>query len=205
MKFKSVICALNSKYIHSSLAPWCIYTAFKSAHIKECECKVVEGTINEKAENIYERILAEKPQLVAFSCYIWNVGRVLELAEKLKEEGIIIALGGPEVSYRQGDILEKYPFVDFVLSGEGEETFPKLVSALLQGKETDIKGLSYRKNGEIIISDGELIDFGITVSPYCEEYFASLGNRIAYIESSRARLLSIYAILFPRDAKYSSQ
>ena len=185
MKFKTVICALNSKYIHSSLAPWCLFTAFESAGIKDCECKVVEGTINEKSENIYVRLLDEKPQMVAFSCYIWNIGKVLELAERLKKEGVIIALGGPEVSYRQRDILEKYPFVDFVLSGEGEGIFPKLVSAVSQCKEPDIKGVSCRKNSEIIISDGEFIDFENTVSPYCQEYFEVLGNRIAYIESSR--------------------
>ena len=185
MKFKTVICALNSKYIHSSLAPWCLFTAFESAGIKDCECKVVEGTINEKSENIYVRLLTEKPQMVAFSCYIWNIGRVLELAERLKKEGVIIALGGPEVSYRQRDILEKYPFVDFVLSGEGEGIFPKLVSAISQCKEPDIKGVSCRKNSETIISYGEFIDFENTVSPYCQEYFEVLGNRIAYIESSR--------------------
>ena len=138
MKFKAVICALNSKYIHSSLAPWCLYTAFKSAGIMNCECKVIEGTINEKVENIYERISAETPQLVAFSCYIWNIERTLALAEKLKVKGITIALGGPEVSYRQRDILERYPFVDFVLGGEGEVIFPSLVSAVSQGKEPDI-------------------------------------------------------------------
>ncbi len=185
MKFKAVICAMNSKYIHSSLATWCLYTAFKSADIENCECKVVEGTINEKTENIYERILCEEPEFVAFSSYIWNIERVLVLAERLKAKGITVALGGPEVSYRQKDILEKYPFVDFVLSGEGEVTFPELVSDLSQAKEPDIKGISYRKNGEIIVSDGDFIDFEKTVSPYCEEYFATLGNRIAYIESSR--------------------
>ena len=185
MKFKAVICALNSKYIHSSLAPWCLYTAFNSAGIMNCECKVIEGTINEKVENIYERISAETPQLVAFSCYIWNIERTLALAEKLKVKGITIALGGPEVSYRQRDILERYPFVDFVLGGEGEVIFPSLVSAVSQGKEPDIKGISYRKNDEFTVSDGEPIDFENTVSPYCPEYFETLAGRIAYIESSR--------------------
>lgn len=185
MKFKAVICALNSKYIHSSLAPWCLYTAFKSHQIDDCECKVVEGTINEKTENIYERILQENPDMVAFSCYIWNIGRVLELAEKLKKAGIIIALGGPEVSFRQGDILEKYSFIDYVLSGEGEVIFPELVKSVASGAEIDIKGVSLRKNDEIILSEGEFVDFEKTASPYCKEYFQTLGNRIAYIESSR--------------------
>ncbi|MBO5937180.1 MAG: DUF4080 domain-containing protein [Clostridia bacterium] len=185
MKFKAVICALNSKYIHSSLAPWCLYTAFKERGIQQCECRVAEGTINEKTENIYNRITEEKPDVVAFSCYIWNIGRVLEIAEELKESGVIIALGGPEVSYRQRDILENYSFVDYVLSGEGEEIFPELVASLADETDIDIKGVSLRKDGKIIVSDGEFIDFDKTASPYCKEYFESLGNRIAYIESSR--------------------
>ena len=124
-------------------------------------------------------------KLVAFSCYIWNIERALTLAEMLKEKGITIALGGPEVSYRQRDILERYPFVDFILSGEGEEIFPEFVSAVSQNKETYINGVSYRKNGDITVSDGEFADFENTVSPYCKEYFDALAGRIAYIESSR--------------------
>ena len=185
MKFKAVICSLNSKYIHSSLASWCLYSTFKSYNAEDCECKVVEGTINEKTENIYERILQENPQIVAFSCYIWNIGRVFEIAEKLKENGTIIALGGPEVSYRQRDILEKYPFADYILSGEGEVIFPELIMNLARGKEPDIDGISFRKDGQLIITDGSFIDFEKTSSPYCKEYFEALGNRIAYIESSR--------------------
>jgi hypothetical protein len=147
--------------------------------------EVTEGTINEKEEDIYERLISQKPDFVAFSCYIWNITRVLALAEKLKEQGIIIALGGPEVSYRQKDILEKYSFVDYVLSGEGEVIFPELVRALADGEKPDIKGVSYRNGEDIVISEGEIIDFENTVSPYCEEYFTSLKGRIAYIEGSR--------------------
>lgn len=185
MKLKTVICTLNSKYIHSSLAPWCLYTACKKVLSNEYDLKVIEGTINEKEADIYERIMAQKPDFVAFSSYIWNITKTLSLAEKLKNQGIIVALGGPEVSYRQKDILEKYDFIDFVLSGEGEEIFPRLVKAVSDGILPEIKGVSLRKDGGIIVSEGEFTDFERTVSPYCSEYFASLGNRIAYIESSR--------------------
>ena len=185
MKFKAVICAVNSKYIHSSLAPWCLYTACKNAGLSECDIKVIEGTINEKEEDIYERLMKEKPDFIGFSCYIWNIERVLSLAEKLKENGITIALGGPEVSYRQRDILEKYTFIDMVISGEGEESLPKLIGALSENKDINIKGVSLRKDENVIVSDGEAVDFQSTVSPYCKEYFESLGGRIAYIESSR--------------------
>ena len=185
MKFKAVICALNSKYIHSSLAPWCLYTACKKVLSEDIEITVAEGTINEKEDDIYERLIAEKADFIGFSCYIWNIGRVLSLAERLKKSGAVIALGGPEVSYRQREILTKYPFVDFVLSGEGEESLPALLTAVSENKDTDIVGVSFRKSGEIIVSDGEFIDFQSTVSPYCNEYAESLKGRIAYIESSR--------------------
>ena len=186
MKFKAVICTLNSKYIHSSLAPWCLYTACKK-ELKDdsFEIKIVEGTINEKEEDVFNRIMREKPDFIGFSCYIWNITKTLELACKLKNQGVTVALGGPEVSYRQKDILERYSFIDYVLNGEGESALPELIEAVSTGRQIDIKGVSYRKGSELIISDGEIIDFENTVSPYCKEYFESLSGRIAYIESSR--------------------
>ena len=201
MKFKTVICVLNSKYIHSSLAPWCLYTACKKELSGEHEVKVVEGTINEKQEYIYNRIIAEKPDFVGFSCYIWNITKSLELAKKLKNQGITIALGGPEVSYRQKDILERYDFVDYVLSGEGEKIFPELVKTLAKGEMSEIKGVCLRKDGEYLISEGDAIDFENSVSPYCEEYFEALGNRIAYIESSRGCPFSCSYCLSSVDKK----
>ena len=185
MKFKALICTLNSKYIHASLAPWCLYTACKKELSNDIEVKVAEGTINEKEEDIYNRIVAEKPDFVSFSCYIWNITKTLEIAQRLKNQGITVALGGPEVAYRQRDILEKYSFVDYVLSGEGEVIFPELLKAVHKGDTPEIKGVSYRKDDELIVSDGETIDFESTASPYCPEFFDALKGRIAYIESSR--------------------
>ncbi len=181
---KAVICTLNSKYIHSSLAPWCLFTACKAEKVP-CELKVVEGTVNEDIRAVYDRIISEKPDFVSFSCYIWNIKKTLTLCARLKEKGIIIALGGPEVSYCQKDILDSNPFVDFVLSGEGEKTMASLLTALIKGNKPDIKGVSLRQGENIIVSEGETVDFENTVSPYCEEYFRSLSGRIAYIESSR--------------------
>ncbi len=181
---KALFCTLNSKYIHSSLAPWCLFTACKAESVL-CEIKVSEGTVNEDINAVYERIISEKPDFVSFSCYIWNIKKTLVLCSMLKDKGIVIALGGPEVSYCQKAILESNPFVDFVLSGEGEKTMPGLLRALITGNKPDIAGVSYRSGDSLIISQGEPVDFEKTVSPYCEEYFASLGTRIAYIESSR--------------------
>ena len=175
---KVVICALNSKFVHSTLAPWYL----KAAAGSFADCVVVEGTVNESFDQLYERILKEKPDKVAFSTYIWNVKIVLILAEHLKNElGTEIVLGGPEVSYNAGDLLEKYPFVDCIISGEGEKPFAQLC----KGEPYDkIDGLCYKKLWGVSIKP-PCISFDDPPNPYTDEYFERLVGRIAYIETSR--------------------
>ena len=123
---KTLIIALHSKYIHSALAPWYL----KAACGAECgDICVAEHTVNENIDTVLTSIYLQKPDIAAFSCYIWNISHVLMLAASLKKllPKIVIVLGGPEVSYDAGDILEKHAFIDYVLAGEGELSFPKLI------------------------------------------------------------------------------
>ncbi len=181
---KALFCTLNSKYIHSSLAPWCLFTSCRAEGV-ECETKVIEATVNEDINAVYDRIKSEDADFIAFSCYIWNIKKTLRLCAMLKREGVTIALGGPEVSWCREKILGENSFVDYVISGEGEKTVPALIKALYKEEKPVVKGISFRDGNRFIISDGEETDFANTVSPYCEEYFSSLSGRIAYIESSR--------------------
>ncbi len=185
-QFKAVFFCINSKYIHSSLAPWCLYSSCKKRCCNGITLKVTEGTINEKEEVVLARILNEKPNILAFSCYIWNIVSVLSLCEKVKAvlPHTKIVLGGPEVSYNQEEVLRKNPAVDFVVSGAGEVSVPKLINSLYLGTVTDIPSVSYR-TGENIHIDERSPETDESISPYCEEYFNSLQGRIAYIESSR--------------------
>ncbi len=185
---KVIISTLNSKYIHSSLAPWCLFTACRDYCKKNHNIKVIEGTVNEKADAVLKKITDESPDAVAFSVYIWNRVKTLDLCREIKKSSpdTVIILGGPEVAYNQREILEKYSFVDYVLSGEGEIILPRLLDFISSGLlPEDIDGVSYRKNGELIIKNeaiGESFDYP---SPYCKEYFEALGGRITYIETSR--------------------
>lgn len=185
---KVIISTLNSKYIHSSLAPWCLFTACRSYCKENHSIKVIEGTVNEKAEAVLGRILTEKPDAVAFSVYIWNKERTLALCREIKSAlpDTAIILGGPEVAYNQREVLENYSFVDFILSGEGEIILPRLLDFISSGLSAeDIDGVSLRKGDSLIIKSeaiGERFDYP---SPYCEEYFDALGGRLAYIETSR--------------------
>ena len=172
------LCAINSKYIHSTLAVWYLRAATEGI----CECSVVEGTINEDIEKIVEKVEAQKPELLAISTYIWNKKQTLELAQKIKSKtNATVLLGGPEVSYNPKEILETYPFVDYVLCGEGEEPFAKLCC----GASVDgIDGLCYKKCGGVVIKP-PFLSKNDPPNPYTREYFEALNGRIAYLETSR--------------------
>lgn len=186
-EFNVVICSLNSQYIHSSLAPWCLLAGLEEYVHDGINAGVVEGTINEAPRDVLDRILSHRPTVVGFCCYIWNITEIFELVKQIKQElcECVIVLGGPEVSYQVGQVLRNAPFVDYVISGEGEKPFAELFRAIYGGTEVaGIPGLCYRKGSEIVIAE-PYTPCEIPPSPYTERYFAALNGRIAYLETSR--------------------
>ena len=134
---KVVIACLNSKYVHASLSPWCLLAGVREFAKNAYDTLVMESTINGDGESFAQKIINEKPDVVAFSCYIWNISKTLEVCRIIKSNHECkIVLGGPEVEYRPKDVLEKYDFADFVLSGEGEWTF--LLAPKLEPNGTDL-------------------------------------------------------------------
>ncbi len=181
---KVLICCLNSKYIHASLAPWCLLAGVKSFAKNDYDIKVLESTINANLHDFAQKIILENPQVVSFSCYIWNITGTLEICKEIKENlGCKIILGGPEVAYRPQDVLERYNFVDFVLTGEGEWNFPLLLDNI-NGELERVDGLTYRENNEIF-TNPEKEYTETPPSPYSEDFYKNLNGRIAYIETSR--------------------
>lgn len=182
-----ICCCLNAKYIHSSPAPWCLAAGVDSfcSNIN-IEIEVLESTINNDPYKIINEIVNKTPDIVTFSCYIWNITQTLLIAEKIKETlETKIVLGGPEVSYRSKDILYNYSFVDFVLSGEGEWCFSDLVNAIYAKRNLfSVQGLTFRYSNKIVQTDEDVYS-DTPPSPFSDKYIATLNNRIAYIESSR--------------------
>ncbi len=182
---KILIAMMNSKYIHSSLAPWYLLAGVRE-FCNGIESEVVEGTVNEKTENVVARLVAHNADVYGFCCYIWNIAFVKKVALEVKKQtGAYIVFGGPEVSFNADEILDGCEYVDFVLSGEGDESFAELCNCIyIKGDLSSVKGLCFRANGNNIISP-PVASEKQPLSPYCEEYFSSLGGRIAYIEASR--------------------
>ncbi len=165
---KILLCALNSKFIHSCLAVYSLKKYGVRCGYDEKKILIKEFTINDTLDYILEGIFSAKADAVAFSVYIWNVdyvSRLCKILKKVSPETVII-LGGPEVTY-----TEKHPYFgeedfDYILRGEGEKNFYNLIAT---GEVTDEKILSLDE-----------IPF-----PYDEENIELFRNRIVYYESSR--------------------
>lgn len=180
---KILLTAINSKFVHSNLA-----VRYLRAFTKDMpyECTIREFSINDREEKILEEIIKEKPDVVAFSTYIWNVEMISRLSELIKRvnPNIEILYGGPEVSY-DSMLYLRDNVGDYVIEGEGEQTFREFVSYKLG--EIDLKtirGLVYKENGEVKFNGKRpLMSMDDLVFPYEED--EDLENKIVYYEASR--------------------
>lgn len=180
---KILLTAINSKYIHSNLA---VRYLKKYAEHLDYEGKIREFSINDRVEKILEEIISEKPQVVAFSCYIWNIEYVTRLSKLIKQvdSSIEILYGGPEVSYDSKSYLEE-ACVDYVIEGEGEKTYLEFVEYKLNSRNLDsIFGIYYKNNGEILFKGARpLLNLNELNFPYEEN--EDMKNKIVYYEASR--------------------
>lgn len=187
MKNKVVLTALNAKYIHSNLA---VYSLKANAGEYRDEVELCEFTINHRKDEILCRLYEKKPAYLGFSCYLWNIEYVLDIAENLKKllPGLTIFLGGPEVSYQPEKVLNKYEYIDLIMVGEGEKTFYEYLAWVENGAKDEereqIDGLVYRCGREIKrTSPRQALDMDSLVFPYRD--LKGMENRILYYESIR--------------------
>ncbi len=180
---KVLLVGVNSKFIHSNLA-----VRYLKAFTKDMdyECAIREFSINDRVERILEEIIMEKPQIIAFSCYIWNIEFIIKLANLIKKINceIEIVYGGPEVSYDSKSFLECNPG-DYVIEGEGEEVYKDFIDFKLGNVNIeDIKGVYYKTEQQVKYNGKrELMDINKVVFPYEEK--DDLENKIVYYEASR--------------------
>lgn len=202
---KILLVALNAKYIHSNLALYSLRTY--SAKYKN-EIKIAEYTINHLEEDILRGIYREQADVIAFSCYIWNIDLIKRIGEEIKQvmPKVKIWLGGPEVSYDPKECLEDNQDVDGIMIGEGEQTFLELADYYIeQGRSLEeIRGIAYKKSAAYnhnvnlftemveeeqaearitMTANREPLDMDSIPFPY--EDLDVFRNKIIYYESSR--------------------
>jgi len=180
---KTLLVSINSKFIHTNMA-----VRYLKANC-DFDISIKEYTIKDEVSFILKDILAEKPKIIGFSCYIWNISLIKEIINKIKAKlpETIIIIGGPEVSYEYDDYLLE-GFVDYVVINEGEITFNLLISSIIHNqKKFDIPNLAFLSNGKIFRTKIMPIkDLDNIKSPY---YFLDdipyIDKKVQYIELSR--------------------
>ena len=132
-----LLSTLNARYTHASLG--LRYLMANMGALQE-RTRLQEFVIGTKTTEIVERILLHKPRIVGFGIYIWNVEETTKVVAMLKRVApqVIIVLGGPEVSYEPGEqaIVQA---ADYLITGWGDVTFPKLCGEILNGPKPLMK------------------------------------------------------------------
>lgn len=149
-----LLCGINAKYIHSNLAIFSLKAYADRKKIPEAEIILKEYTINNYVEDILQDLYEEKADVVIFSCYIWNISFVRELAAELKKVSpdVKIWAGGPEVSYAANKFLMENPAFDLIMQGEGEEVFSELIRLTVE-KKCRIKDVYKQSESKKVLSE----------------------------------------------------
>ena len=198
-----LLTAINAKYIHSNLA---VFSLRACAGDYRDYVQLAEYTINNQKDYILEELYKKKPDVLCFSCYIWNRDYVQEIAREFKKicPEVPIWVGGPEVSYEVEAFLQENPYIDGVMIGEGEDTFRDLCAYYAKmadmknhkqvsdkepetqfGQLQEIAGIAFRDSaGKIIFTAARPIK-NMSEIPFCYDTLDDFSNRIIYYESSR--------------------
>ena len=208
---KVLLAAINAKYIHSNLGIYSLKT-YGEKMLKEwglaeqAEISLAEYTINHQMEQILQDIYKRKPDVIGFSCYIWNISYVKVILADIKKvlPDVKIWAGGPEVSYHGEAFLKEEPAVDLVMMGEGEITFAHFLKALLEGEDLkQVPGLMVRNADGTFTDTGfrQVMDMSQIPFPYAFMDMKELEHRIIYYESSRGCPFSCAYCLSSIDKK----
>lgn len=184
---KILLTTLNAKYIHSSLALRSIKTYCGDY---ENYITIEEFTINNEENYILSKLYNINPNIICFSCYIWNIEQILNIINTIKKvmPNIIVILGGPEVSYDSEDIIKNNSNIDIISYGEGEATFLELMQYFINNKGSldKIDGIVY-KNGYNILTNAQRQGLSLDNIPfvYNDNNIKGFENKIIYYETSR--------------------
>ena len=185
---KILLCAINSKYIHSNAAVR-LLKAYAGKEVPGIE--IAEFTINNRIGEIIEGIYSRSPDVLMLSCYIWNIAAISEILTDIPQilPDTAVWLGGPEVSFEPEAVLERFPAVTGIMLGEGEETFKDIAKYYAgpdTGKLTYIDGICLRTDSGIIrTGTRKLLDVDEVPFIYDDDNIHEFDNKIIYYETSR--------------------
>lgn len=170
---KTLLLGINAKYIHPNLA---IRLLKKNTSY---DTDIKEFTIKDNITSIYEYIINNNYDIIAFSCYIWNIEIIKKILLMIKDDNKIIILGGPEVSYNAEYYINNN-LASYIIKNEGEEAFNLLLHYLDNKYELEKIPNLYHSNGYTF---DKLVDLNNLKMAY--DLLDDLNNKIIYLETSR--------------------
>lgn len=183
----TLLTTLNAKYIHTNIA----IRYLKAYSQPEFDVTLMEFTIKDPSFNIVSDIFQKQPDVVGFSCYIWNIEETIRVVRMLRKvsPNTKIILGGPEVSYDVHDWLRRLKDeVDFIIMGEGEHSFKQLLHYFNGDIPLeDVPGICYLVDDKVKIH-AQPAKINLRELPSIfrfEEDLPHIPKRIAYVETSR--------------------
>ena len=106
--------------------------------LRDADSAIQRWSFSTRFDQALDEVVAPGPDIVGFSCYLWNVQLSLRLADavaRLLPESWVL-LGGTDVSGRGAEILTRHPAIAAVVEGDGEEPLRRLVVARQQTRGT---------------------------------------------------------------------
>lgn len=167
-----LLSTLNARYTHASLG---LRYLLANMGPLQAQTTIQEFVIGAKTTDLVERILAHAPRIVGFGVYIWNVEETTRLVAMLKRVApqLVVILGGPEVSHETGE-QEIVKLADYVVTGWGDVTFPKLCREIIDGPKPIMK-----------VHAGVQPPMEDIVLPYSLYSEDDIAHRTLYVEASR--------------------
>ncbi|TFW21134.1 B12-binding domain-containing radical SAM protein [Duganella callida] len=167
-----LLTTLNARYTHASLG---LRYLLANMGDLQAQTRIQEFVIGAKTTEIVERILAQQPRIVGFGIYIWNVEETAKVVAMLKRVApqVTVVLGGPEVSHETAE-QEIVRLADYVITGWGDVTFPKLCGEILHGPKPLMK-----------VHAGVQPPMAEIKLPYALYTDDDIKNRTLYVEASR--------------------
>ncbi len=167
----------TSDYIPLSLFYLKSYAESDPVIAGHCTIDVFTPTEATDIERTVGEIVSRAPDVVGFSCYIWNNSQTMEICRRVKAEmpDVTIVLGGPDVSSVPEKTINENDFVDVVVRGEGEETFRELLQlwigagrCFVDERLDSVPGLAFQRAGELVMTDRRpfIDDLDVIPSPY---------------------------------------
>ncbi|MCK5146834.1 DUF4080 domain-containing protein [bacterium] len=168
---KIILTTINASYIHTAIGLRYLYANLHEYQHMTC---IQEFDTQSNLQDSTEKLLADNPLIIGIGVYIWNARHVHDLVNLLKKTapGVVIVLGGPEVSHMPFRV--DFSAADYIIQGEGESSFYLLCRQILDGTSPVDQ-----------IIPAQILDVQKYLLPYIFYNDEDIKNRVIYVEASR--------------------